>query len=130
MKRVAKKDAVIAVWVYNLFSTNNAAINAVIKKFYTEIVGAYWDAERNYIDNCFSTVPFNFTPLPTKDFFINTEWSKDDVVGYLNSWSAVQHFIDDKNYNPVDDIVRDLDLLWKDVKKISFPIFLKMGRVS
>ena len=129
VKRVAKKDAVIAVWGYNLFSTNNAAINAVIKKFYTEIVGAYWDAERKYIDNCFSSVPFNFTPLPTKDFFINTEWSKDDVVGYLNSWSAVQHFIDDRKYNPVDDIISDLDLLWKDIKHVSFPVFLKLGRI-
>ena len=96
VKRVAKRNAVIAVWGYNLFSTNDAAINAVMKKFYTEIVGPFWDAERKYIDNNFSTVPFNFTPLPIKYFFITTEWSKNDVVGYLNSWSAVQHFIDAK----------------------------------
>ena len=129
VKRVAKKDAVIAVWGYNLFSTNDAAIDALIKKFYTEIVGPYWDAERKYIDDNFNTVPFNFTPLPTKDFFIKTVWSKDDVIGYLNSWSAVQHFIDDKKYNPVDDIVNDLDILWKDVKPVTFPVFLKLGRI-
>ena len=129
VKRVAKKNAVIAVWGYNLFSTNDVAINALIKRFYTEIVGPYWDAERKYIDDNFNTVPFNFTPLPTKDFFIKTVWSKDDVVGYLNSWSAVQHFIDDKKYNPVDDIVNDLDILWKDVKTVTFPVFLKLGRI-
>ena len=130
VKRVAKKNAVIAVWGYSLFSTNNAAANVLIKRFYTEIVGPYWDAERKYIDLNFSTVPFNFTPLPIKDFFITTEWSKNDVVGYLNSWSAVQHFIDAKKYNPVDDIINCLDLLWKDVKSVSFPVFLKLGRVE
>ena len=56
--------------------------------------------------------------------------SKDDLIGYLNSWSAVQHFIDDKKYNPVDDIISDLDVLWKDVKAVSFPVFCKIGRVK
>ena len=130
VKRVAKKNAVIAVWGYNLFSTNDAVINTVIKRFYTEIVGPFWDAERKCIDDNFKNVPFNFTLLPTKDFFIKTEWSKDDVVGYLNSWSAVQHFIESKKYNPVDDIINELDLGWKDVKPVSFPVFLKMGRVK
>ena len=100
-----------------------------MKKFYTEIVDPYWDAERKYIDDRFSSVPFNFARLPIKDFFIKTEWSKTQLIGYLNSWSAVQHFIDDKKYNPVDDIISDLDHLWKDVKAVSFPVFLKIGRI-
>lgn len=130
VKRVAKKDGVIAVWGYSLFSTNDVAIDALIKKFYTQIVGPYWDAERKYIDDRFNNVPFNFTPLPTKDFFINTEWRKDDLIGYLNSWSAVQHFSEAKKYNPVDDIIGDLNLLWRDVKAVSFPLFLKLGRIE
>jgi ubiquinone/menaquinone biosynthesis C-methylase UbiE len=123
VKRVAKKNAVIAVWGYNLFSTNDVAIDAVINKFYTQIVGAYWDAERKYIDDRFITLPFNFSPLPTKKFLIKAEWSKDDVVGYLNSWSAVQHYIEAKKYNPVDDIINDLDKLWEDVKLFLFRFF-------
>ncbi len=130
VQRVAKKDAFIAVWGYNLMSTNDAAVDALIKKFYTQIVGPYWDIERKYVDDNYSNVPFNFTPLPTKEFFINTEWSKDDLIGYLNSWSAVQHFINDKKYNPVNEIINDLDLLWKNVKPVSFPLFLKLGRVE
>ena len=129
VKRVAKKDAVIAVWGYNLFTTNDAAIDKLVKKFYFEIVGPYWDAERKYVDANYSNAPFNFSPLPTKDFSINIEWSKDDVIGYLNSWSSVQHFIDAKKYNPVNDIINDLNLFFKEVKHVSFPLFLKLGRV-
>jgi ubiquinone/menaquinone biosynthesis C-methylase UbiE len=130
VKRVAKKDAVIAVWGYNLFSTNNPGVDASIKNFYTNIVGPYWDKERKYVDDNYGTVPFNFRPLPTKEFFIKTQWSKDDVIGYLNSWSSVQHFIDANKYDPVNDLRNDLDVLWKDVKDIVFPVFLKMGRVQ
>ncbi|HUS02354.1 MAG TPA: class I SAM-dependent methyltransferase [Chitinophagaceae bacterium] len=129
VKRVAKKDAVIAVWGYNLFSTNDPAIDALIQNFYADIVGPYWDKERKYVDDNYSSVPFNFAPLPTKQFFIKSEWSKDDVVGYLNSWSSVQHFIDTNKCNPVDDISSKLDILWKAYKGISFPLFLKLGRI-
>jgi ubiquinone/menaquinone biosynthesis C-methylase UbiE len=129
VKRVAKKDAVIAIWGYNLFSTNEPAVNELIKKFYTDIVGPYWDNERKYVDDNYNSVPFNFSALPAKQFYIKSGWSKDDVIGYLNSWSSVQHFIEANKYNPVDGIAGELDLLWKEEKGISFPLFLKLGRV-
>lgn len=128
--RVAKKKAVIAIWGYNLFSTDNTAINTLVTKFYTEIVGPYWDAERKYIEDNYKTVPFNFTLLPTQQFFIKEEWSKEDVIGYLDSWSSVQHFIKAKKYNPMEDILQELDDLWKDTKPVSFPLFLKLGKVN
>lgn len=130
VRRVAKQDAVIAVWGYNLFSTNDVAIDRLIRKFYIEIVGPYWDAERKYVDDNCHYVPFSFTPLPTKDFFIKLEWTKEELIGYLNSWSSVQHFVNVKKYNPVDDMIEELDLLWKDIKTVSFPLFLKIGRVE
>jgi len=130
VRRVAKKNAVIAVWGYNLLTANDATIDALIKKFYFEIVGSYWDAERKYVDDNYQSVPFNFNPLPIENFFINAYWNKDDLIGYLNSWSGVQHFINTKQYNPVDDIINDLVPLWKDVKTVSFPLFLKLGRVN
>jgi len=130
VKRVAKKDAVIAIWGYNLFTTKDTAINTLINKFYFELVGPYWDKERKYVDDSYNSIPFNFIPLPTKNFSINAAWSKDDVIGYLNSWSSVQHFIADKRYNPLKHIRDDLDVLWKDIKTVSFPLFLKLGRVK
>jgi ubiquinone/menaquinone biosynthesis C-methylase UbiE len=129
VNRIAKKNAVMAVWGYNLFTTNDAAVDTLIKHFYTNIVGLYWDKERKYVDDNYSSVPFNFTPLPAKDFFITAAWSKDDVIGYLNSWSSVQHFIAAKKYNPIDNIINDLDRIWKNEKPVSFPLFLKLGRV-
>ena len=130
VKRVAKKDAVIAVWCYNLFSTNDPAVDGLIKRFYGEIVGPYWDKERKYVDDNYNSVSFNFISLPTKQFFIKTEWNKDELIGYLNSWSSVQHFIHAKKYNPVHDIISDLDHLWKGNIAVSFPLFLKLGRVN
>lgn len=130
-KRVAKNNAVIAVWCYNLLLTNDAKINELIKKFYFEITGPYWDAERKYVDENYNSVPFNFEALPTKDFSINIEWRKNDLIGYFNSWSSVQHYINANKKNPVDKIIEELNFLWKDedVKAVTFPLFLRIGKI-
>lgn len=111
------------------FQQTDPAVDELIKKIYTDTVGPYWDKERKYVDDNYNTVPFNFKPLPTKPFFIKSEWNKDDVIGYLNSWSSVQHFIDTNKYNPVEGILGKLDQVWKDRMPVTFPLFLKLGSV-
>lgn len=129
--RVSKRGAVIAAWGYNLITTHDASVDIIIEKFYSDIIGPYWDTERKFVEENYKTVPFNFSPLPVKEFFIQGQWLREDLLGYLNSWSAVRHFITDKNYDPVSLIMEELSTHWKkdEVKKVTFPLFLKMGRM-
>jgi ubiquinone/menaquinone biosynthesis C-methylase UbiE len=132
VKRVAKPGAVIAVWGYNIPQCDNAALNKLIRHFYTAVVGKYWDAERKYIDEYYRTVPFNFEELPSKEFFIKAAWNKNDLPGYLNSWSSVQHFIKVNNQNPVDEIAAEIGKQWPAENasiQFSFPVFLRMGSI-
>lgn len=130
-RRVGKPGAVVAAWGYNLITVNDANIDAIIKKFYTEIAGPYWDAERKFVEENYQTVSFNFVPLPAKNFFIHGRWRLDDLVGYINSWSSVRHFINEKNYDPVSLIVEDLSAYWgiDEIKQVIFPLFLRIGRI-
>jgi ubiquinone/menaquinone biosynthesis C-methylase UbiE len=41
--RVGKKNCVVAVWAYNLFTSGNEGLNNLLKRFYFDIVGPYWD---------------------------------------------------------------------------------------
>jgi SAM-dependent methyltransferase len=132
VKRIAKPGAVVAVWGYNIPQCNDETINRLIKHFYKDTVGPYWDPERKYVDDAYSTVPFNFEPLPTADFSIEVNWNQDDLPGYLNSWSSVQHFIKANQYNPVDQLALSLQGLWPDntnMMTFRFPLFLRIGRV-
>lgn len=132
VKRVARPGAVVAVWGYNIPQCDHSAVNKLIKHFYKEIVGSYWDAERRYVDDTYSTVPFNFEPLPAAEFSIDVNWTKDDVPGYLNSWSSVQHFIKANGFNPVDEFASQLQEIWPGgtgSMVFRFPVFMKIGRV-
>jgi len=122
--RVAKNGALFAAWGYNL-PRSTPDINAVIDRFYTEVVGAYWDAERRHVDNSYSSIPFPQPALPCPGFSISYAWTVEQMSGYLSSWSAVQHFIKDRGFDPVGTVAEELLKVWgHDVQTVTFPIFM------
>jgi len=129
--RVGKNEAVVAIWCYNLFTSDFTELNQLLDKFYFEIVGPYWDAERKYVDENYETVAFDFEPLPSKTFETKLSWHKEDFTGYLSSWSAVQHYFKKNNVSPISLIEKEVDQIWKDGQQIEvrFPITLRQGRI-
>jgi ubiquinone/menaquinone biosynthesis C-methylase UbiE len=130
--RVAKPDAVIAIWMYDRFQTSNEALNNLMDHFYFTIVGPYWDAARKHIDNHYTTLPFPFEPLPVQPFSIKAQWTRQHIEGYLSSWSAVQHYKAVHHASPVPLIQKELYALLRAGEEITieFPIYLLLGRVS
>jgi SAM-dependent methyltransferase len=130
--RVARPGAVVAVWGYSLITCNDERIYSRIRKFYTEVVGPYWDKERRHVDDHYTAVPFPFIQLPGKTFSIPVEYDLAALSGYLNTWSSVQHYIKANGSNPVDVFIDELSAVWKPGEKytFSFPLFLKIGKVS
>lgn len=132
VRRVGKPGSAIAIWAYNLPTTNNIFVDTIIEQFYKDITGPYWDPERKYIDEGYTTIPFNYTLMLETKLSMNCSWSANDMAGFLSSWSAVQHFIADKNYHPFTLIAGELNRHWKpdEIKQVSFPLFLKCGVLS
>ena len=132
VKRIAKPDAVIAIWGYGLVKCEDKEIGKMIKNFYTGTMGAYWDTERKFVDEKYQTVPFPYEQLVDTNFDIQVSWTLSQLCGYLNSWSSVQNFIRKEQTNPVDLFCVALNELWRDksAKNFTFPIFLKAGKVN
>ncbi len=132
VQRAAKPSAVIAIWGYSLIQSDSPGLQAYIQHFYKEITGPYWDAERNYVDDHYRTVAFPYQELPSRDFRITVEWTPADLIGYLNTWSSVQHFIKANGYNPVDEFAANLSSVWPGEGSLSFyfPLFLRLGSVK
>lgn len=129
--RVGKPNCIIAVWMYDLVSCKEEKLNKLIRHFYTNITGPYWDAERKHVDDHYANLPFDFEPLPSKKFTIEINYTKEQLLGYFFSWSATQNFINSNGYSPVEEIKNDLYQLWpQDVKTFHFPLILKLGRIN
>lgn len=128
-ERTLKSNGVIAIFGYNLMRISTE-IDLIIDDFYKNIIGLYWDRERKYVDENYSTISFPFKEIKCPVLNNDCEWNVEQVIGYINTWSAVQYFISTNNRNPVDEIAEPLKKLWRnDLKrKVSFPIFMRAGK--
>ncbi len=129
VNRVLKKDGVIALFGYSLFTTSSQ-IDKVVQHFYVEVTGPYWDPERRHIDKEYRTIPFHFEINPFKKYSIETEWNMDEMIGYFKTWSAVQHYINANNSDPTEELIPKLKKVWPTSKKVSVSMKLihKIGR--
>lgn len=130
VRRVLTPGGVLAVIGYGLFETGDAAVDALIRQFYTEIVGPYWDPERRYIDEAYRTIPFPFREMDLPPFTMNYRWSVAELLGYLGTWSAVQHYRRAKGQDPVEWIAEPLRQNWGTDQEhdIRFPLLCRAGQ--
>jgi len=128
VKRILKPDGLFAVMGYGLFSTNPET-DVIINHFYKDIIGSYWDPERRYIDENYTTIPFPFKEIEAKKFTNHFTWTLEQLIGYLETWSAVQHYIKQNGSNPVDLIRAELQSSWQQSnKQVTFPLLLRLGK--
>src|SRR3569623_1647459 len=100
VKRLLKPGGILVVIGYGGIRVAEK-INAWRDNFYLNIVGPYWDKERTYIDEEYKTIPFPFDEIATPTLFIEYKWSKQQFIGYINTWSALQHYIKERNEIPL-----------------------------
>lgn len=128
--RVSKKSAVLAVIGYDRIKID-ATIDAIIDEFYFNQIGPYWDKERKWIDEQYKTIPFPFKEIDAPPFMIQYQWTLQHFIGYINTWSAVKHYIKANDSNPTNQLKSLLTPLWsdKEEKDVRFEILLRIGTI-
>ncbi|MDP4263711.1 MAG: class I SAM-dependent methyltransferase [Bacteroidota bacterium] len=129
-KRVAKPHSIFAAWSYSLLYTH-PAIDELIRSFYRDVIGPYWDEERKYVDEQYQTIYFPFREITSPAVSMEYYWTIEELEGYLNTWSALQKFILANEYNPVDELIRKIKpYAGNERLKIIFPLHIRMGRIE
>jgi SAM-dependent methyltransferase len=129
VRRVAKRNAILAVWGYGLLSIA-PEIDPRLRHFYTEVVGPYWDKERRLVDEHYSTLSFPFDELKPPAFQFSFRWTLEEFQGYLATWSSVQKYKREQGINPVESFIEEIRPSWKEeTQTVSFPLFLRMGKI-
>ena len=131
VERTARNNSLLAIIGYSKVRIN-PAVDTVIEKLYTNIVGDYWDKERKYVEENYSTIPFPFEELTAPPLESSYEWTLEHLLGYLGTWSAVKHYVRQNNRDPVDSIQHELEDAWgkEDARTVHFPLLTRIGRVN
>jgi ubiquinone/menaquinone biosynthesis C-methylase UbiE len=132
VKRVLKPGGVIAAWGYNRLVVAHPEVLRSVDRFYEETVGPYWPPERVYVENAYRDLPFPFAHIESPAFSLVKQWTREQLLGYLRSWSAVARFQAANGYDPVDDLVDEIAEYWPDdgTLRIEWPLFILVGRVD
>lgn len=127
--RVLTKNGVIAVWCYNLMHISDD-VDVLIKKLYFNILKDCWPDERKLVENEYRELNFPFEIIDAPKFFMQTKWTFNELVGYLNTWSAVHKYKETYNMQPIDLIKHDIRNAWGDTsnkKLIAWPLTVIIG---
>ena len=133
IKKVAKKDAVIAAWCYTAsWECEFKNIAEIWSEFYS-IIRPYFSFGRHYIDEKYETILFPFKEIKTPKFFIKKQWGIYEIINYAGTFSALKNYVKQTNTNPIEDfLIPALKKNWPENNnkiQINIPIHLKLGKV-
>ncbi len=131
VERVGSPLAVIALWTYGRCIVNRG-VDQDVADFTREFIGPYWPPERHYVDAGYRTLPFPFERCAAPSFELAVEWSAEDLVNYIGTWSAVSRYRDAVGSDPLIQLRARLALSWADGKMrlVRWPLDLIVGRIG
>ena len=130
-ERVLKPGGILAVLTYNLLSVS-PAIDTLIEHLYFGVLGKYWDAERKLVENAYADIRFPFEEMSFPDSLMRCDWSCEQVLGYLGTWSAVKQYRKATGEDAVSLIANDLRSAWggEERKTVAWPLRCIVRRKS
>jgi SAM-dependent methyltransferase len=130
-RRVLRPRGVIALITYGIMETE-AALDPVIRHFYWDVIGPYWPPERRHVEEGYRSFPLPFEELAMPALAIELRWRRDDLLGFVDTWSAVRGAEKVLGRAPLEDFRRAVYAVWPDsgtLRNVRFPLSLRVGRV-
>ena len=131
VRRVLKPGGVIAVWVYHGWKANHG-LSELLTRFDHEILESYWPEEtRKWVTNGYRDLPFPFAEILAPEFKLKLNVSKDDILGFLWSWSGTQRYTKARGTDPTLLIREDLDGIFSGDREridLTLKLSLRVGR--
>ena len=131
-RRIARPQAAIALITYGVLHLEGE-VDRHLQQFYYDTIAGYWPPERRHVETGYRDLPFPFAELEVPPQVIEMHWNLAQLIGYLNTWSAVKAAEKALGVNPVDALAQVLSEEWGDPanrRLITWPLTLRAGRVQ
>jgi SAM-dependent methyltransferase len=131
VRRVLVPGGVLAVWCYGRFAAEGEAA-PIVERFAVDVVGPYWPSERRAVDEGYRNVAFPFEELPAPRFAMEATMTREELAGYVGTWSATKRYRESIGSDPVADLVSALGAAWPadERRRVRWPLSLRVGRQS
>lgn len=131
VRRVARPGAIIALASYGVMRIDEA-VDRVVQRFYSEVLGPYWPVERRHVESGYRSLPFPFEEIDVPELEMHAEWKVADLLGYVDTWSAVRALKRAEGRERYQAFRRDLMEAWgsePSTRDVRWPLALRAGRI-
>lgn len=126
-KRVLKSGGVLAVWSYEHCQVDSDCDEMIMKVFNS--VENYWPPERDLVLNRYVDIQMPIAEIEVEQFSMTANWTAEQMLGYMRSWSASQRYIKDNGTDPTKEYEGELAAIWGEAARwVSWPLTLRVGR--
>lgn len=126
--RVLKPGGMLAVWSYGLFTVTPEIEQAVLE-FYRDVTGPHWAFERTYVEEGYASIEFPWDPVSVSSPPMTRDWSAEQALAYLDTWSGVKAYAKATGNPPLGEIDTRLRALWgPEVRRVDWPLALIVRR--
>lgn len=117
--RLLRPGGFFCAWSYSLLRINDA-LDTLIDKLYWNTLKGYWPAGRASVDAGYRDIQAPFPHVQTPSFAIELQWQLEQLIGYLQTWSAVQKKTQACGQDPVLEMLPELRQAWGDGQQKRF----------
>ena len=132
--RVVRPGGLIALVTYRNAELDGD-IGALLVEYYRTIE-PYWPNGRVHVNNHYRDLiflgpgpgPWPAVEAPAIDMTVT--WTRDELVGYITTWSATSRCVAAVGEGPLDDLRRKLAAAWPadEAREVRWPLTLKLTR--
>jgi len=129
-QRVLVPHGVIAEWTYALLEVPTAPLVTSMVNVLEEDVCAWWPEQRKHVIDGYSQLPFPFESVEMCKFVMEADWTQEQLLGYLATWSAVSRCRSERGADPLEAFAAALPDVWGSVPthRVRWPLTVRVGR--
>jgi|CXWL01.1.fsa_nt_gi SAM-dependent methyltransferase len=131
VRRVVRPGGFVALVVYGIHVTDDPHIDRIVKHFYGQILGPFWPPQRRFVEEGYQTMPFPFDEISSPRFEMRAEWTLAEMLGYVQTWSAVGALARTKGRAEIDAFREEVSIAWgnsQTKRTIRWPLSMRLGR--
>lgn len=128
-KRVLKNTGVFACWGYGFFHINDK-VDDVLNKLLLSKIDSFWAAGNRIVQNGYENIKFPFIKINTPKIEMNIEWNCNQLMDYLNTWSAVKLYNDKFQTDIIDEIKPEISNVMKETEIVRMDFSCYLGKNS
>lgn len=128
--RVLRPGGVLALLTYTGVRVDEL-LDPMLRDYHQRTVGAYWPPERTHVENDYRTLPFPWPEMAFPSQEMTAEWTLDQLLGYLGTWSATRLYREATGGDPLPALRAQLLPAWGEpsqARAVRWPLPLRIAR--